>query len=82
MSWERAEDESSGCASPSRDNTLVKPQRSAAVFVEGIPFETPEKFIKTFFESEMKCGGGPVKRIQYISGKNSAVVRFESSSGK
>ena len=49
--------------------------------VTGIPVEVTEKQLKAYF-SNPDNGGGPVKQIYYPLQNNSAVVLFESPSGR
>jgi len=52
------------------------------VEVSGIPESTSEDYLKMYFESERRSGGGEVVHLQYNQTQRTAVVTFLNQTGR
>jgi len=52
------------------------------VEVSGIPVATSEEYLKMYFESEKRSGGGELVHLQYSQAEGTATVTFKHHTGK
>ena len=60
--------------------TNAETVKTNTILVKNLPPSVDEDVLEIFFESTKKQGGGPVKNVKIIRGKNAAIVEFYDES--
>jgi len=55
---------------------------SSTVEVSGIPADVSEDYLRMYFESEKRSGGGEVRHLDYSQTQGTAAITFISHTGK
>ena len=70
-------------STPSRrqDSNVTDDVSIATVEVSGIPVATSEEYLRMYFESEKRSGGGELVHLQYSVTEGTATVTFKDHRG-
>jgi len=64
-----------------RDFNVADDVNITTVEVSGIPVATSEEYLKMYFESEKRSGGGELVHLQYNQTEGMATVTFKDHTG-